>query len=86
LGQGYTLGGEEEGGITRQQWDAMSTVPAEELAKRQALGARYHAQQRINEIDGLIQGYRVAVNLIIKEGKALLKEKESLQGVEGLGK
>ena len=64
----------------------MTPVPAEELAERQAVGARYHAQQRINEIDGLIQGYRVAVNLIIKEGKALLKEKESLQGVEGLGK
>ena len=63
-----------------------STVPAEELAERQALGARYHAQRRINEIDGLIRGYRAAVNLIIKEEKALLKEKESLQGVEGLGK
>jgi len=85
LGQGYTLGGEEEGGITRQQGDAMSTVPAEELAERQA-GARYHAQRRINEIDGLIRGYRAAVNLIIKEEKVLLKEKESLQEVEGLGK
>lgn len=57
-----------------------------ELAERQALGARYHAQQRINEIDGLIRGYRATVNLIIKEEKALLKEKKSLQEVEGLGK
>lgn len=64
----------------------MTAVPPEELAERQALGARYHAQQRINEIDGLIRGYRAAVNLIIKEEKALLKEKESLQEVEGLGK
>lgn len=64
----------------------MSTVPTEELAERQALGDRYHAQQRIYEIDALIRGYRVTVNLIIKEEKALLKEKESLQGVEGLGK
>ena len=64
----------------------MSTVTAEELAKRQALGARYHAQQRINEIDGLIRGYRAAVNLIIREERALLKEKESLKEVEGLGK
>lgn len=64
----------------------MSTVPAEELAERQPLGARYHAQQRINEIDGLIRGYRAAVNLIIREEKALLKEKESLQEVEGLGR
>ena len=64
----------------------MSPVSAEELAKRQALGARYHAQQRINEIDGLIRGYRVTVNLIIREAKALLKEKESLKEVEGLGK
>ena len=64
----------------------MSTIPPEELAERQALGARYHAQQRINQINDLIRGYRVTVNLIIKEEKALLKEKESLQGVEGLGK
>ena len=62
------------------------SVSEEELARRRALGARYHAQQRINEIDGLIRGYRAAVNLIIKEEKALLKEKESLQEVEGLGK
>ena len=64
----------------------MTTVPPEELAERQALGDRYHAQRRINEIDGLVRGYRVTVNLILKEEKALLKEKESLQGVEGLGK
>ncbi len=64
----------------------MSTVPAEDLAKRQAVGARYHAQQRLNEIDGLVRGYRAAVNLIIKEEKALLKEKESLKEVEGLGR
>ena len=64
----------------------MTAVPPEELAERQALGARYHAQQRINEIDGLIRGYRAAVNLIIKEERALLKEKESLKEVEGLGR
>ena len=64
----------------------MTPVPAEELAERRALGDRYHAQQRINEIDELIRGYRAAVNLIIKEEKALLKEKESLKEVEGLGK
>ena len=64
----------------------MSPVPAEELAARQAVGARYHAQQRINEIDGLIRGYRATVNLIINEEKALIKEKESLQEVEGLGR
>ena len=64
----------------------MSTVPAEDLAKRQAVGARYHAQQRINEIDGLVRGYRATVNLIIREERALLKEKESLKEVEGLGR
>lgn len=64
----------------------MSTVPAEDLAKRQAVGARYHAQQRINEIDGLVRGYRATINLIIREEKALLKEKESLKEVEGLGR
>ena len=62
----------------------MTAVPPEELAERRALGDRYNAQRRINEIDGLIRGYRAAVNLIIKEEKALLKEKESLQGVEVL--
>ncbi len=38
----------------------MTTISPEDLAERQALGARYHAQQRINEIDGLIRGYRAA--------------------------
>jgi len=63
----------------------MTHVPAEELAGRQALGARYHAQQRINQINDLIRGYRVTVNLIIKEQKALLAEKAALEG-EGNGK
>jgi len=63
----------------------MSTVPPEELAGRQALGARYHAQQRINQINDLIRGYRVTVNLIIKEQNALLAEKAALEG-EGNGK
>ena len=64
----------------------MTPVPAEELAERRAVGARYHAQQRLNEIDGLVRGYRATINLIIREEKRLLKEKESLRGVEGLGK
>jgi len=64
----------------------MTSVPAEELAERRAVGARYHAQQRLNEIDGLVRGYRATINLIIREEKRLLKEKESLRGVEGLGK
>ena len=63
----------------------MTHVPAEELAGRQALGARYHAQQRINQINDLIRGYRVTVNLIIKEQNALLAEKAALEG-EGNGK
>jgi len=61
----------------------MTSVPAEELAERRAVGARYHAQQRLNEIDGLVRGYRATINLIIREEKRLLKEKESLRGVEG---
>ena len=63
-----------------------STVPAEELAERQAVGARYHAQQRIDQINETVRGIRAAINILIKEEKALLTEKESLQGVEGLGK
>ena len=64
----------------------MSTVPAEELAERQALGARYHAQRRIDQIGDQVRGIRTAINILIKEEKALLKEKESLQEVEGLGR
>ncbi len=81
----YAVGGEEEGGITRRQGDAMSTVPAEELAERQALGARYHAQRRIDQIGDLVRGIRAAINILIKEEKALLAEKAGLEG-EGSGK
>jgi len=61
-------------------------VPAEELAERRALGDRYHAQRRIDQIGDLVRGIRAAINILIREEKALLTEKESLQGVEGLGK
>ncbi|MDD1759104.1 MAG: hypothetical protein LUQ44_00705 [Methanothrix sp.] len=64
----------------------MTAVPPEELAERQALGARYHAQRRIDQIGDLVRGIRTAINILIKEEKALLKEKESLREVEGLGK
>ena len=57
----------------------MTPVPAEELAERQATGARYHAQRRINQIDETVRGIRAAINILIKEEKALLTEKESLQ-------
>jgi len=63
-----------------------STIPPEELAERQALGARYHAQRRIDQIDGLVRCIRTTINILIREEKALLREKESLQEVEGLGK
>jgi len=63
----------------------MSTIPPEELAERQALGARYHAQRRIDQIDDQVRGIRTAINILIKEEKALLKEKAALEG-EGNGK
>ena len=64
----------------------MSTIPPEELAGRRALGTRYHAQRRIDQIEDQVRGIRTAVNILIKEEKTLLKEKESLQEVDGLGK
>jgi len=63
----------------------MTPVPAEELAKRQALGARFHAQRRIDQINDRVRGIRTAINILIKEEKALLAEKAGLEG-EGSGK
>lgn len=79
------MGSEKESRIIRQQGDAMSTVPPEELAERQATGARYHAQRRIDQINGTARGIRIAINILIKEEKALLAEKAGLEG-EGSGK
>ena len=64
----------------------MSPILPEELAERRAVGARYHAQRRIDQIGDLVRSIRAAVNILIKEEKALIKEKESLQEVVGLGK
>ena len=64
----------------------MTPVPAEELAERRALGDRYHAQRRIDQIGDLVRGIRAAINILIREETALMKEKESLQEVEGLGR
>jgi len=63
----------------------MTTVPPEELAERQALGARFHAQRRIDQINDRVRGIRTAINILIKEEKALLAEKAGLEG-EGSGK
>ena len=63
----------------------MTTVPPDELAERQALGARYHAQRRIDQIDELVQGIRTVINILIRKEKALLAEKAALEG-EGNGK
>ena len=57
----------------------MSAVPSEELAERRAQSARYHASRRIIEIDEKVRGIRVVVNILIREEKALLAEKEALQ-------
>jgi len=65
--------------------ERQTTVPAEELAERQALGAKYHAQRRIDQINDLVRGIRASINILIKEEKALLSEKAALQG-EGNGK
>jgi len=81
----HPLGSKEESRITRWQGNAMTTVPPEELAERQLLGARYHAQRRIDQIGDLVRGIRTTINILIKEEKALLAEKAALEG-EGNGK
>jgi len=63
----------------------MTTVPPDVLAERQALGARFHAQRRIDQINDRVRGIRTAINILIKEEKALLAEKAGLEG-EGSGK
>lgn len=63
----------------------MSTIPPEELAERQALGARYHAQRRIDQIDAEVRGMEIAMRFLSKECNALLAEKAALEG-EGSGK
>ncbi len=65
--------------------ERQTTVPAEELAERQALGAKYHAQRRIDQINDLVRGIRASINILIKEETALLSEKAALEG-EGNGK
>ncbi len=65
--------------------ERQTTVPAEELAERQALGAKYHAQRRIDQINDLVRGIRASINILIKEETALLSEMAALQG-EGNGK
>ena len=62
-----------------------SKISAEELAERQVLGAKYHAQKRIDQINDLVRGIRNSVNILIKEERALLSERSALQG-EGNGK
>ena len=60
--------------------ERQTTIPAEELAARQALGDRYHAQRRVDQINDLIRGYLASINLLIKEEKALLDEAAALKG------
>jgi len=72
----------KKGGVMPER---QTTVPAEELAERQALGAKYHAQRRINQINDPVRGIRASINILIKEETALLSERSALQG-EGNGK
>ena len=65
--------------------ERQTTVPAEELAERQALGAKYHAQIRIDQINDLVRGIRASINILIKREKELLEERAVLRG-EGNGK
>jgi len=65
--------------------ERQTTIPAEELAARQKLGAKLHAQERINQIEDLVRGIRASINILIEKEKALLGERAILRG-EGNGK
>ena len=65
--------------------ERQSTVSAGELAARQALGDKYHAQRRIDQINDLVRGIRASINILIEKEKALLEERAALRG-EGNGK
>ena len=62
-----------------------SDVSEGELAARQAFGAKYHAQRRIDQINDLVRGIRASINILIEKEKALLEERAVLRG-EGNGK
>lgn len=64
----------------------MSTVPPEELAERQAHVAKYHASRKIIQIDEAVRGIGIAIGILVKQQAALLAERDSLTGVDGLGK
>ena len=84
--QPNAMGGEEKSRISGQQGDAMSTVPPEELAERQTIGDRYHAQESINRIDEQIRGLSLSIHFLKSEKRRLLQERERLTEVSGLGK
>ena len=63
-----------------------STVSPEELAARQALGDRYHAQESVNRIDEQIRGLSLAIHFLKSKKRQLLQERERLTEVSGLGK
>lgn len=65
--------------------ERQTTIPAEELASRQELGAKLRAQERINQIEDLVRGIRASINILIEKEKALLGERAILRG-EGNGK
>ena len=65
--------------------ERQTTIPAEELASRQELGAKLRAQERINQIEDLVRGIRASIKILIREEIALLLEAAALRG-DGNGK
>lgn len=55
-----------------------TTVPPQELADRQALGARYEASQELAKVQDKIRGHRSAINTLIREEKELMRRAQEL--------
>ena len=59
----------------------MSTISPQELADRQALGARYEASQELARVQDMIRGHRSAINTLIREERELLRKAQELDDI-----
>ena len=57
------------------------TTTEQELADRQALGARYEASQELTRTQDKIRGHRFAINTLIREEKELMRRAQELDDI-----
>lgn len=58
-----------------------TTVPPQELADRQALGAIYEASQELAKVQDKIRSIRYLINALIREEKGLLRRAQELDDI-----